>query len=423
MRLHLPFIALLCLAPTLSFAAKGPVPGAGKGEEAGPATGELAHKLTAIRSRVMVLQQELLDSLQGRSEAKSNVKKIQTLLKLQREERVLGKKRMAELENTVRGLEERRQALTGRVKSEQTSVRRFLIALERSSYSVGGAAAGDLSAESLEAPRRKALANLVDRSLKEVEALRVDLSDADHLETRIQEEKQQLAYLFQDLNEQESVLELNKQLQSDLLRKNHNERLAQLEGYRKLKSAEAQVERLIGDFNARIELERVTETEHRAAVVEREKKRTRLAQVPSAPADLSREDSIDFTLLKGRLGLPVADGKIISAFGRAFDPKTRLHIFKKGIDISTGKKQPVHAVSSGKIAFSGELPDYGRVAIIDHGDHFYTLCAHLGELTLHPGASVRAGDEIGSTDDTGTPVYFEIRARNVAVNPLQWLAN
>jgi septal ring factor EnvC (AmiA/AmiB activator) len=389
-----------------------------------PAQGELSGKLTTLRSRVMVLQQELLDSLNSQGEAKSNVKKIQALLKLQREERELGKRRLAELERTVKGLEERRQALTGRVRKEQAALRRFLISLERAR------AESEEETELLEAGRRKALANLVDRGIKEVEALRVDLSDADQLETRIQEEKQQLAYLFQDLNEQESVLELNKQLQADFLRKNHKERVAQLEGYRKLKSAEAQVERLIGDFNARIELERMAEADRRATLAEseRRRKRTSVAAAPDGGAGIGVDsEDFDFSLLKGRLGLPVADGKVISSFGRVFDPKTRLHIFKKGIDIAVsgggGKKQPVHAVSNGKIAFSGELPDYGRVAIIDHGDHFYTLSARLGELKLRQGETVKAGDPIGSTDDTGTPVYFEIRARNVAVNPLQWLAN
>jgi hypothetical protein len=73
----------------------------------------------------------------------------------------------------------------------------------------------------------------------------VDLQDADQLESRIQEERQQLAYLFQDLKEQESLLEFHQKLQEDLLRKRHAERIAQLQNYRKLKSSEAEVESLI----------------------------------------------------------------------------------------------------------------------------------------------------------------------------------
>jgi septal ring factor EnvC (AmiA/AmiB activator) len=115
---------------------------------------------------------------------------------------------------------------------------------------------------------------------------------------------------------------------------------------------------------------------------------------------------------------------VVSEFGRVFDSKSKLYVFKKGIDIASGrKKMPVRAVSAGKVAFAGELPDYGRVAIIDHGEHFYSLCAHLGTVTRKAGDAVAAGDFIGATDDSGAPVYFEIRSRNVAVNPLQWLSN
>ena len=43
------------------------------------------------------------------------------------------------------------------------------------------------------APRRKVLAALVDRGIKETEALRIDLADADQLEQSIADEKQQLS--------------------------------------------------------------------------------------------------------------------------------------------------------------------------------------------------------------------------------------
>jgi septal ring factor EnvC (AmiA/AmiB activator) len=114
---------------------------------------------------------------------------------------------------------------------------------------------------------------------------------------------------------------------------------------------------------------------------------------------------------------------VVSAYGRVYDPRSGLYIFKKGVDISAGKKEPVKAISAGKIAYSGELPDYGRVAIVDHGDHFYSLCAHLGELTKKAGDPVAPGDVVGVTDESGTPLYFEIRARNRPVNPLQWVSN
>jgi septal ring factor EnvC (AmiA/AmiB activator) len=274
--------------------------------------------------------------------------------------------------------------------------------------------------EGVEAPRRKVLANLVERGIRETEALKIDLADADQLEVRIGDEKQQLAYLFADLDEQKGILEFNQQLQVDILKKHENERVVQLDNYRKLKVAESQVENLIQDFNARVELQRTTEAERQASIAAREAQKNVDKSVASVTAGVGQSD---FAKLKGQLKLPIAYGKILTAYGRAFDSKSGLYVFKKGIDIRPDKKQTVHAIYGGKVAYSGELPDYGKVAIIDHGDHFYTLCAHLGSSLRKTGDSVAAGDAIGETDDLGTPVYFEIRARNVAVNPLQWISN
>ncbi len=353
----------------------------------------LPTKLEDIRGKIVSLQEGLLNGLQEQKQAKSNVKKIQTLLKLQKQEKVLGEARLAELEKMVQSLQSRRKVLGEKVGEQSRDLHRLLSVLDRALNS------DDYDQED---PRRKLMANLVDRSLKDLEAFRVDLTDSDHLETRIEEEKQQVAYLVHDLNEQESVLELNRQIQEDVFAKKHAERVSQLENYRKLKSSEAQVEVLMGQFNARLELERSTELER----------------------ETNRElATSDFAKSKGHLGLPVSGGKILSEFGRNYDERSRLYVFKKGVDISGLGGQKVQAVFGGKVAYSGELPDYGKVTIIDHGAHFYSLCAHLGELTKKTGEIVATGDAIGLTDTAGTPIYFEIRARNVAVNPLQWFPN
>lgn len=362
--------------------------------------GALSDRLTGIREQVIQLEQSLIGSLKQQKEARANLKKVQTLIKLQREERELGKRRMAELEKTVSELERRRGALREKIAHHKKAIRRALIDMNRSAKEQPRTARLP-ERESVEAPRRKVLANMAEHGLKEIETIKVDLADADQLEARILDERQQLAYLFQDLQEQASLLELNQQIQLDLLKKRHADRVSQLENYRRLKGAESEVEKLISDFNARVELERAMETERVASQAMRQG---------------------DFANLKGLLPLPIP-GRIVSQFGRVFDAKTNLHIFKKGVDIAAGRIQPVRAVAPGKIAYSGELPNYGRVVIVDHGEHFYTLCAHLGDLKLKAGDPVAAGDSVGQSDDAGTPVYFEIRARNIAVNPLQWVSN
>lgn len=126
---------------------------------------------------------------------------------------------------------------------------------------------------------------------------------------------------------------------------------------------------------------------------------------------------------KGQLILPVEQGQIISQFGRFFDARTGLYVFKKGVDIAVKKRKPVKAIFRGKVVYSGVLPTYGRVVIIDHGEHYYSLCAHLGQILKTTNETVALGDQIGLTDSWGGALYFEMRSRNVALNPLQWLMN
>ncbi|MBI2712565.1 MAG: peptidoglycan DD-metalloendopeptidase family protein, partial [Bdellovibrio sp.] len=177
---------------------------------------------------------------------------------------------------------------------------------------------------------------------------------------------------------------------------------SQLENYRRLKSAEAQVEGLIRHFNTRKEIQRTRETEREVS-----------------KAMLSGE----FGKLKGKLPYPVDGFRLVGGFGKAFDAKSGLYVFKKGIDLATQFGENVKAISQGKVAFAGELPGYGQVVLLDHGDHFYSLYGHMGRVVKKNNDSVKRGETLGLTGDSTTPLYFEIRSRNVAVNPLQWLLN
>jgi murein hydrolase activator len=84
-------------------------------------------------------------------------------------------------------------------------------------------------------------------------------------------------------------------------------------------------------------------------------------------------------------------------------------------------------VADGKVVFSGWLRGYGNLIIVDHGDGYHTVVAHLGELERKVGEEVHGGDALGPLGDTGSLkgpyVYFELRHRGVAVDPQVWLTH
>ena len=366
-------------------------------------TASLNERLTRVRAEVVGLEQSLIGTLTKTHEAKESLRKIQDLIRLQKEESALGQTRIRELEDTVKELESRRGVIRERVGIERDAIRKALRDLYVGDASLP-ASPGALEREAFEQPRRQLIRRMVQQGVREVDALRADLEDADRLEARITAERGELEATVHEMAESEGILELNRQLQLDLIQKNRADRVAQLEKWRQLKNAEAQVSDLIGNFNARMELQET----HRA---ERAASRA-MAVMADSP----------FAKAKGRLPFPVP-GEIVGRFGKTFDKASGLNVFKKGIEIASAASSEIHAISPGKIVYAGELPTYGRLAIVDHGDHFYSICGHLGEVAKKVGDAVAMGEKIGVSDSSGNPVYFEIRARNIPVDPLQWVAD
>ena len=362
-------------------------------------TGFDSKEMDLLHNKIVHAENELLVHLKNNGEAKIKVKKIKTLLGLLNKEKKLADQRLKTLENFVIELEKRKQQIKKRIISQQDKLRTFLKTLYHSS-TVKPDSFELLDQEQNEVPMRRMLSKMVLVGNKRLERLMTDLLDADALDEQIVEEREQIAYFFQDLQERKSLLEFHKKLQNEVLRKKFQKQVTQLEKYSKLKSSERKVKKLIHDFNSKIESEKI-ESSHQ--------------EVTQAMLDGS------FVQLKGRLFFPVK-GKVITQFGKKFDSQLKLNVFKKGIEIApVDSKAKVKAVFGGKIVFSGNLPHYGRVAIVDHGANYYTLSAHMGELLIKEGEIVLPGQELGLVNKNGTPFYFEVRSKNVAVNPLKWL--
>lgn len=101
--------------------------------------------------------------------------------------------------------------------------------------------------------------------------------------------------------------------------------------------------------------------------------------------------------------------------------------YHRGIDIANRAAPDILAADSGTVTISG-WPDnggYGMRVIIDHGNGFQTLYAHLQATYVQVGQTVARGDAIGKMGSTGrstgTHLHFEIRQGGNFVNPFEYL--
>ncbi len=127
-----------------------------------------------------------------------------------------------------------------------------------------------------------------------------------------------------------------------------------------------------------------------------------------------------FAGMRGRLPLPVK-GKIENIFGK----NTGSMIDAKGILFVVASNASIKAVYSGRIVWSQWLKGYGNTVIIDHGNRYFTVYAHVGDTDITVGNRVKAGEVIGKVGEAGLnagrTLYFEIRHGQSALNPNRWL--
>ena len=127
---------------------------------------------------------------------------------------------------------------------------------------------------------------------------------------------------------------------------------------------------------------------------------------------------------KGVLDWPVR-GTIVETFGRHRHPKFDAWTVSNGVALAVPLGTPVHAVYAGKTIYAQWLAEYGNLVILDHGDGMLTLYAWLQAVSVKPGEAVPVGTDIGlagygpGRDEAG--VYFEVRDRQKATDPVAWL--
>jgi septal ring factor EnvC (AmiA/AmiB activator) len=126
----------------------------------------------------------------------------------------------------------------------------------------------------------------------------------------------------------------------------------------------------------------------------------------------------------GKLDWPV-EGTIVYRFGRDTLPSGGV-IRWNGVGIAAPVGTRVKAVESGKVRLVGQFGTYGLTIVLEHGNGYYSVYAHLETADVKLGAAVSKGGVIGTVgglnSDYGPHLHFEIRGdKQIALDPTMWL--
>jgi murein hydrolase activator len=160
-----------------------------------------------------------------------------------------------------------------------------------------------------------------------------------------------------------------------------------------------------------------------AFITELQARQRRLAKVPPPKGGVAPPGS-GFGGLRGRLPWPT-EGRIVTAFGAQVHPRFGTRTFRNGVDIEANEGRDVAAVHAGHVIYTGWFKGYGNLVILDHDNEYYTLYAHMAEISVKEDDDVRQGQRIGTVGDTGSlegpRLYFEVRHQGKPQDPEQWL--
>ena len=127
-----------------------------------------------------------------------------------------------------------------------------------------------------------------------------------------------------------------------------------------------------------------------------------------------------FDSLKGELSWPV-NGNIVTRYG-AIKKEGKLRW--NGVKISAEQGKDISAISAGKVIFADWFRNLGLLIIIDHGNGYMSLYGHNERLLKKADDFVNTGEAIAKIGNTGgqseIALYFEIRQQGTPLNPGLW---
>ncbi|WP_456449513.1 peptidoglycan DD-metalloendopeptidase family protein [Hydrogenimonas sp.] len=126
-------------------------------------------------------------------------------------------------------------------------------------------------------------------------------------------------------------------------------------------------------------------------------------------------------------GSPVPFKGVTSRFGWRINPILKRKEFHRGIDLKAKRGTPVRAPADGIVEFANmqKRSGYGNLLIISHNYGFKTFYGHLKSFKVKLGDSVKKGDIVAYTGNTGLSngphLHYEIRYLQMTLNPRNFM--
>ena len=120
--------------------------------------------------------------------------------------------------------------------------------------------------------------------------------------------------------------------------------------------------------------------------------------------------------------------RIASGFGYRIHPIYKTSMMHEGLDFTAPIGTEIYATGNGVVARMEAMGrGYGNNILIDHGDGYRTLYAHLSKFKVRPGQRIKRGDVIGYVGSTGSStgphLHYEVWKNTNKIDPINFFFN
>lgn len=151
----------------------------------------------------------------------------------------------------------------------------------------------------------------------------------------------------------------------------------------------------------------------------REINHKRIAELARQSADQLLWAEPFLQLSNSQVEAAFADQRTYYYKGRLVDEQTHL-----GFDLASTAASPVECANDGVVVWADYLGIYGNCILVDHGLGLLSLYGHLSSIEVEIGQSVKRGQELGRTGQSGLAggdhLHFSMILQGIQVNPLEW---